>query len=243
MDKKINNFLSDSEIKELEINNLLTKSNIKKIFNSYPSQYIIGYVNFYGNKIKVNKNVLIPRYETETLIFKTLQYIKKLQLKKLKVLDLCTGSGCIAISIKKLIDCEVTASDISTKALKLAKTNAKENKVLINFIKSNLFSNVKHKKFDVIISNPPYIPDNTILPKIVSYEPTKALFGGNDGLKYIKNILDNYDKFLNKPGILALEIYDTHNKLLKEYLKDKNVKYKFEKDLANKNRYLFILNE
>ena len=130
---KIEDIISKREIEELKNTGKYTKKNINKILKQYPSQYIIGYVNFYGNKIKVNKNVLIPRYETETLTYKTINYIKqKYKNKKIKILDLCTGSGCIAITLKKEIkNSDIVASDISNKAIKVAKENAKINNIKI----------------------------------------------------------------------------------------------------------------
>ena len=119
---KINN-LDKEELIKL---NKFTKKNIKKIENDYPVQYIIGYVNFYGLKINVNKNVLIPRYETEYLVEKTLKYIAKLNFTNPKILDLCTGSGAIGLTLKKeLPESTITMSDISSKALKVARKNKK----------------------------------------------------------------------------------------------------------------------
>ncbi len=131
---------------------------LKKIEKGYPIQYLIGNVNFCGYHINVNKHVLIPRFETEYLVEKTVQYLKKLKFKKASILEIGTGSGCISISLKKeLPSLEITAIDISKKALKLAKKNAKLNKVKIHFIKKNLFKLNLINKYDCIISNPPYI--------------------------------------------------------------------------------------
>ena len=121
MKNKLEKKISLVEIEELKKIKKYNRRNIKKILNDYPSQYIIGYVNFYGNKIIVNKNVLIPRYETETLVYKTLELIKDMKIHNPKILDLCTGSGCISIALKKELNCEIIASDISNKAIKVAK--------------------------------------------------------------------------------------------------------------------------
>ena len=242
---KIEDLISQREIEELKSTGKYTSKNIKKIQKEYPSQYIIGYVDFYGNKIKVNNKVLIPRYETETLIYKTINYIKtKIKNKKIKILDLCTGSGCIAITLKKEIDNSVIeASDISSKALKVAKENAKINNVKIKFIKSNLFKKINEKNFDVIITNPPYIPATEKLTKIVKHEPRKALISGKYGTKHILKIINEYKEYLKKGGFIAIEIHETQKEILEKKLINCNLKYSFEKDLANKIRYLFIFNE
>lgn len=130
---------------------------IKRLNNGEPVQYIVGNVDFYGYKINVNKNVLIPRFETEELVFKTINLIKKNLNENIKVLDIGTGSGCISIALKKEIPgLDITAVDISEDALVVAKNNALENNCEINFIKSDLFNNIDDK-YDLIISNPPYI--------------------------------------------------------------------------------------
>ena len=124
-----------------------------------PVQYIVGNVDFYGNKINVNKNVLIPRFETEELVEKTINYIKKYFGKKIDIVDLGAGSGCIAITLKKEIDCNMDAVDISSDALSVARENAKINNVDINFYEGDMLKPL-NKKYDVIISNPPYISYN-----------------------------------------------------------------------------------
>ena len=130
---------------------------IERLNNNEPLQYIIGDVDFYGNKIKVNQNVLIPRFETEELVENTIKLIKEKFNNNIKVLDIGTGSGCIIISLKKeLNNINAYALDISKEALEVANENAKINNVKINFINSNVFSNII-EKFDVIIINPPYI--------------------------------------------------------------------------------------
>ncbi len=150
---------------------------IKRLENGEPVQYIVGDVDFYGNIIKVNKNVLIPRPETEELVEKTYNLIKDLfPNKEINILDIGTGSGCIPISLKKLIpESIVTACDISEKALEVAKDNAKSNNTEITFINSDIFSNIKDK-FDCIISNPPYIRyDEEIMDIVKNNEPHEAL--------------------------------------------------------------------
>lgn len=234
----INLGISKIEAKELLKVSKNINKDLKLLKKGYPIQYLIGYVNFYGNKIMVNKNVLIPRFETEFLVEKTLNYIKKLNIKKPVILDLCTGSSCIAIALKKEIkDSTIYASDISKKALKVAKKNIELNKVEIKLIKSNLFKSIKNIKFDVIISNPPYVSKKEQLPKDVKYEPKLALFSKGNGFELTTKIIEESSKYLKKNSILSIESNSNINK------KFKNKKYIIEKDLNGRYRYLFIINE
>ncbi len=219
---------------------------VKKIEKNYPVQYLIGYVDFYGYKISVNKNVLIPRFETETLLEKTIKYIKKLKLNKGSLIDLGTGSGCISIVLKKEIETlSVTSLDISRKAIKLAKKNAKNNKAKISFIRHNLFKFNPVNKYDILISNPPYITLNDEVDDKIKYEPKKAIYTDGDGLKYYKHILFTCKNYLNKKNLIAFEIGDKQGKELKELAKKAFPKstISLEKDLTGKDRYLFIINE
>ncbi len=239
----INN-VSKRELEELEKIGKKTKRNIKKLEKNYPIQYIIGYVDFYGLKLKVNNNTLIPRYETEFLVEKTIHYLEKTNIKKPKILDLCTGTGAIGLTLKsKIKESNVTISDISSKALKVAKYNKKHLNLDVKIIKSNLFKKIKSEKFDLIISNPPYVMNSEKLPENVMYEPKLALFSGQKGTNHIEEIFKNVKEYLNHKSILALEINEKSKEdlivLINKYF-DKNYKYSFEKDLANKIRYLFI---
>ena len=215
---------------------------LKKLKEGKPVQYIVGNVNFYGITLKVNENVLIPRFETETLVEKTINYAKKELKEPLKILDIGTGSGAIAITLKKNLESSVDAVDISKKALKIAKENAKINNVEINFIHSNMLEKID-KKYDLIISNPPYISYDEEVEEIVkNNEPHIALYAENDGLEYYEKILKNAEKYINKPGIIAFEIGMNQGKKIKKiaskYLKTDNIK--IEKDLSGKDRYIFI---
>ena len=211
----------------------------------YPVQYIIGYVDFYGLKINVNEFTLIPRYETEYLIELTLKEIKKMNLANPKILDLCTGSGAIGLTLKSLLpSSEVTLSDISKDALMVANKNKNELNLDVNIIESDLFKNIPGK-FDVIISNPPYVMTNETLPKDVLYEPHLALYSGPKGIDHIEEIFKNIKSHLNNKYLIALEINEKSEpditNLIKTYF-EKNINYKFMKDLAGKTRYLFITN-
>ena len=218
---------------------------VKKLNKNYPVQYLIGNVNFYGYNINVNKNVLIPRFETETLVEKTIEYIKKLKLENGSLIDLGTGSGCISIVLKKELETlNITGLDISNKALKLARKNAKNNKADINFIKENIFKFKPVNKYDILISNPPYITEDDEISPNIKYEPKKAIFT-NDGLKYYRHIMSTCSNYLNKKNLIAFEIGDKQGKDLKKLAKDffPKAKIKLERDLSGKDRYLFIINE
>ena len=216
-----------------------------KLLKKYPIQYLIGYVNFYGYKINVNENVLIPRYETEYLVEKTIKYSKELFNKKIDILDLGTGSGAIAITLKKELDSNVTGIDISNGALEVAKNNAKENNVNIKFINNNMLNDI-NEKYDLIISNPPYIGiDENVDDSVKLYEPHTALYADNNGLFFYEEILKNIKNNLNDKFLIAFEIGykqagDIVN-IIKKYLS--NVRISVEKDLSLKDRYIFIFSE
>lgn len=219
---------------------------LKKLNKNYPVQYLIGNVSFYGYKIIVNKNVLIPRFETETLVEKTINYIKKYNLTEGNVLDIGTGSGCIPITLKKeLENLNITAIDKSGKALKVAKKNIKNNKVNIALIKEDVYKYKPINKYDILISNPPYIDYDEIIDEKCKYEPKMALYAKNKGLSFYEYIIKTSKKYLNKKSILAFEIGYKQGAYLKKYTKKyfKDAKITVEKDLAGKDRYLFIINE
>ena len=217
---------------------------IRQYKEGKPLQYIVGTAPFYDLTLKVNKDVLIPRFETEYLIEKTINYAKKYFSNKINILDIGTGSGAIAISLKKHLDSNVTASDISAKALEIAKENAINNNAKITFIKSDIFENIKGK-FDIIISNPPYIAyDEEIEDIVKNNEPHIALYAKDNGLYFYKKIINQAKKYLNKKSILAFEIGMTQGHSLKEYasIYFKDSKIFVEKDLTGRDRYLFIIN-
>lgn len=216
---------------------------LTKINTGYPVQYLIGNVYFYNSLINVSENVLIPRPETEYLVEKTIDYAKKFN-HKINIIDLGTGSGCIAIALKKELDSEVSAIDISKDALDLAKLNARENNVDINFYESDITKPLENM-YDIIISNPPYIPKNGyVAENVLKYEPRIALFADEEGIYFYKKIIKNNLSKLNKNGFMAFEIGDNEDKLLEEFLKEEGItNYKFEYDLTNRIRYLFIFNE
>lgn len=220
---------------------------IKRLEAGEPVQYIVGDVDFYGNIIKVNKNVLIPRRETEELVEKTIEYIKKLfPNQNISMLDIGTGSGCIPITLKKhFSNSNISAVDISEDALKVAVDNSLSNNVNIDFIQSNLFENVSGK-YHCIISNPPYIKeDEEIMDIVKNNEPHLALYAPNEGLYFYEEILKEANKYLEDKFIIAFEIGETQGEdilaIAGKYFPTS--KLLLEKDLQHLDRFVFIINE
>lgn len=221
----------------------LFKTILAEKLKGRPLAHIISQAEFMGRVFKVNPNVLIPRPETEELINESIKQFKN-NLPN-SILDLCTGSGCIAISLAFLYEkAQITASDISGLALETALTNARNLQVnqKINFIKSNLFENISGK-FDFIISNPPYIATNDIktLSPEVRFEPHLALDGGIDGLDIIKKIAEDAPNYLNQNGLLALEIgCEQAPKVVKFFREDIWQKPQVICDFAHIERFVFV---
>ena len=217
------------------------KEYLVRLANNEPIQYIIKKQEFMKMNFYVNENVLIPQPDTEILVEEVLSFAKK-NKQKLKILDLCTGSGCIAVSIAKYIkNAEVFASDISKEALKIAKLNAKENEVEINFVESDLFENIEENDFDIIVSNPPYIETKTIesLDEEVKKEPILALDGGEDGLDFYRRIILQAKQYLKENGVLALEIgYNQKEDVIKLLEKQNYKEIYCKKDLAGNDRVI-----
>ncbi|MBO5776479.1 MAG: peptide chain release factor N(5)-glutamine methyltransferase [Clostridia bacterium] len=177
----------------------------ERVESGKPLQYILGIAPFYGLDFEVDGRVLIPRFDTEILAERV---INRVNGKNQKVLELCTGSGAVAVTIAKNTDAQVTATDISVDALEVAKRNANKHGVSIEFIESDLFDNIEGK-YDVIVVNPPYIPSEDVLnldSEVKDYEPHLALDGGVDGLDIYRKIKANYMNYLNEGGALIMEI-------------------------------------
>ena len=227
VEKEYLNIYFDKEIdKEIE-NEFLSKLELLK--EGKPVQYLINKQSFYGFEFFVNESVLIPQPDTEILVEEVINYIEKIYKesnKCVKVLDLCTGSGIIGICLKKKLKEKVNvyASDISKDALKVAKTNAKNLDVDINFMHSDLFENLSGNKFDIIVSNPPYIKTEVIkeLSKEVQNEPFIALDGKEDGLYFYRKIIINSKEFLENSGKIFFEIGYDQSKEVEELFKENN---------------------
>lgn len=195
----------------------------KKIKEGMPLQYAIGKWNFYGRDFEINKNVLIPRPETEILV----EVLLKENLGNKKILDIGTGSGIIAITLKaeSKENIDVVASDISNKALEIAKINASKIGVNIKFIESDLFENIENK-FDIIVSNPPYLSSDEYLnvDKLLYHEPKNALVAGRKGFEIYQKIIEESENYLNNNGKIFFEIGYTQANIVAGLLK----KYKFK---------------
>ena len=264
---KTKEYLMVHELEELDEDLMkIFKEDIEKICKNIPIQYITNKQEFMGLEFYVDENVLIPQPDTEILAEEVINICRGRSCacphKNIKILDLCTGSGAIGISIAKNIEnCEITLSDISLEALKVAtqnynnivggsiarpqNTDIEEKKCSIKIIQSDLFENIKDK-FDIIISNPPYIKSDIIktLDKEVQNEPLLALDGGKDGLDIYRKIIEQAYRFLNKDGYLCLEIgYDQKEdviKLIEETNQYKDIYSK--KDLAGNDRIVVCKN-
>lgn len=212
---------------------------IEELLTGIPIQYIVHKQEFMGLEFFVNENVLIPQPDTEILVEEIISKVNE----KDKILDLCTGSGAIGISISKLCQAknlDIYLSDISKEALKVAKKNSIKNSVNVKFIYSDLFENIKDK-FNIIVSNPPYIESECIkkLSREVQNEPVLALDGGEDGLEFYRKIAKEAKNYLNKNGILGLEIgYDQKKSVIEILQKEGYIEIYSKKDYANNDRII-----
>ena len=218
----------------------------KHIREDVPLSHLVGFEYFYDRKFKVTKDVLSPRMETEELIYKVVEYVKATKKNNLKILDLCTGSGIIAITLKKELDqffIDVVASDISEEAIKVAEENAQFHDATIKFIQSDIFDNID-EKFDIIVSNPPYIDHKdevTMQDNVLKYDPHLALFAKEEGMYFYRNIVEKGSSYLNDNGVIFFEIgYDQKDKIIK--LADMNG-YSAEvyKDINGRDRMAFLV--
>ena len=222
----------------------LYKTKIERLKNHEPIQYILNHQEFMGFDFFVDSNVLIPQPDTENLVEEVISIANKIKKEKseIRILDLCTGSGAIAISLAKLLGSKVLvyASDISEKALKIAEENSMKNSANILFFKSDVFKEISELyRFDVIVSNPPYIETETIktLSEEVKREPIIALDGGKDGLDFYRQIVMEAKKYLNSKGYLAFEIGYNQKLALEEIFEQNDYKNIYsKKDLSGNDR-------
>ncbi len=219
----------------------------KYLFENIPVQYLIGYVYFFGYRFFVNENVLIPRFETEELVANVLiQYDELFNGADVSLVDVGTGSGCLAIALQKEEEhFSVSATDISSKALEVAKINNTNLEASVNFYEGDMLEPLYGKKFDILVSNPPYIPLTEEVDSIIKEnEPNVALFGGDDGLKFYEIILKNADKILNQKSFIAFEhAFDKAEDIrtiAKKYFENATI-YTL-KDMQGKDRMTFVVN-
>ncbi len=218
---------------------------IKRLEAGEPVQYIVGNVDFYGYELDVNKNVLIPRRETEELVEEVIKRSKT--FNNPVIIDVGTGSGAIAISLSKELKIHVYASDISDKAIEVAKANVDKTKANVTLLNGDMLKPYIENdiKVDILVSNPPYIKETEKIEDIVkNNEPHLALYAKNNGLEFYESILKNAKEVLNDKYLIAFEIGETQGEDIKalalKYLGNVNVEIK--KDLSDKNRFVFVYN-
>jgi release factor glutamine methyltransferase len=221
---------------------------LKKRAKREPLQYILGYTEFYGLKINVGSGVLIPRPETELLVEEAKKIISnsEFRISNFKFLDLCTGSGCLAITLaREFPEAQVYGTDTSEVAIRYAKENAELNQIKnVTFKKGSLFKPVKDFKFDLIVSNPPYIRRNDIeslQPEIKDWEPVEALDGGENGLDYYRAIIHEVRNYLNEGGCLLLELGVSQSDEVRKMSEDAGfINISLVKDYAGIERIIIV---
>lgn len=221
-----------------KLNEYLEK--VERVAKGEPIQYVMNLQEFFGLNFYVDENVLIPQPDTEILIEEVIKIIRK-ENRDLKILDLCTGSGAIGICLAKENNTSVTASDISAKALEVAKRNCTMNNVKMNLVQSDLFEKITDGEFDIIVSNPPYIETKVIdtLSREVKAEPRIALDGGEDGLDFYKKIAKDSNRFLSTNGYLIVEIgYNQKDSVIKIFEENGYTNIYAIKDLGKNDRVI-----
>ena len=218
----------------------------KHIKEDVPLSHLVGFEYFYDRKFKVTKDVLSPRMETEELIYKVIEYVKASNKNKFKILDLCTGSGIIAITLKKELEqvsVDVIASDISEEAIEVAKENAQYHDTDVRFIQSDIFNNIDDK-FDIIVSNPPYIDrkdEVTMQDNVLKYDPHLALFAEEEGMYFYRKIIEQAKDYIKENGVMFFEIgYDQKDKIIKLSKKNGYLAQVY-KDINNRDRMAFLV--
>ncbi len=223
------NLVSNSQYKE-------ALSILSRRLKGEPLQYILGKSEFMSLPFELNRDTLIPRSDTETLVEEVIKHIGK---RSLRVLDIGTGSGCIGISIAKYTPAKVTLADVNVNALKMAKHNAKINNVEVDAINIDILKEIPKGTFDVIVSNPPYIRTDVIdnlQTEVKDFEPSLALDGGEDGLMFYRRITEIAPEILAKDGILAYEIGYDQGEAVKELMSSHFSNVKIIKDLCDNDR-------
>lgn len=222
------------------------RKDVSRLKKGEPIDYIIGWTLFLGCKIDLSKKPFIPREETEFWVEKAIEILKKRKKKRLLCLDLFSGSGCIGIALlKHLQNVKVDFGEIEEKFLEQIEKNIRLNKIdfsRVNLIKTDVFSSIK-KKYDYIFANPPYIPEKrkTLVEKsVLLFEPKKALFGGKDGLKFIKKLIFEGKKYLKKEGEMFIEIDPSNKKKIEKILLKKGFSFSYIFDQFGKERVVWL---
>lgn len=237
-----NNIDEDLELQLTEKYFALLAEHIK---NDTPLSHLVGFDYFYDRKFKVTKDVLSPRMETEELVYKVIDYVEKNKLRNIKILDLCTGSGIIAITLAKELaeySIEVFASDISEKALAVAKENTQNQLANVKFMQSDIFENIT-EQFDIIVSNPPYIAETdkvTMEKNVLAYDPHLALFADENGLYFYRKILEQAQSYLAPAGVIFFEIGYDQRESLQLLAQQNNLAAEVFKDINGRDRMVFI---
>lgn len=224
--------------------------NLKRLMSGEPLQYILNEAPFLDYNLKISRDVLIPRPETEMLVLEVIKYINDNKINHKTIVDVCTGSGCIALALqKKFPDSSILAIDLYENALMVAKENFKKYNVPVIPLQGDKIEPLIKRNIhvDVLVSNPPYVENiNDIEKKVLDYEPINAIYI-KDGTSFYENYFKNYKEIMNKKFFMAFEInYDQEEKLtflIKKYFDLNKTKYWFKKDLYDKTRFLFIEGE
>jgi len=222
------------------------EENIRQRISGKPLSYILGTQQFMGWLLSSDERALIPRPETEQLVELLIPQIRKNRLEQGSFLEIGTGSGAIALALKKYFpQSTITATDISEDALELAEENRNRLKLDVEFIESDLFENVPKQKYDVVVANLPYVPSTKldfVSDQILDWEPMIAIDAGDDGLKYITPFMANLPEYLGSNGVAGIEMWHTHAPAVIELAKSlKNHRVEIEKDLAGFDRFAFFL--
>lgn len=211
-----------------------------------PLGYILGLTKFFGWEFQTDERALIPRTETEQLLELIVKDFRRRQIDGGKFLEIGTGSGVVAVSLKKFFpETEIMATDVSDQAIELAEDNAVRLKVAVDFLTSDLLAEVPRKKFDLVVANLPYVPSQKLsfaAEQILDWEPLLAIDGGEDGLKYIRPLLASIQPYLKDQARIFLEVWHTHGTALKKLIKQYLPEYELEihKDLAGFDRFAVI---
>lgn len=233
----------DRPVVESELNFL--RSMLRRAGKGEPVEYIMGEIQFYSCNLVLSPDVLIPRPETEILVDAACRILKKEGSREMKAWDLCTGSGCIGISVKKTCShLQMSLSDISNNALKIAAENAKKNGTEVEILQGDLLSSFKGRKADLIFCNPPYVSSKEFLtldPSVKDYEPKEALIGGEDGLDFYRRLKNELPAYLNPRAKIFFEIGMGQGEEVLDLFSGKEWKnVRVEKDWAGHDRFFFL---